>query len=131
MNPEKQNILRSELLKILPEKDTPLTIENTTNMPYLRACIKEALRVMPITIGNLRSSGRNIVLKGYQIPKASIHFDIESTNLFLQLLDLLLMTLLGNHIFFLSILRNILLITVHKFLLELLYLPNVHPLLLI
>ncbi|XP_055709202.1 probable cytochrome P450 12b2, mitochondrial [Phlebotomus papatasi] len=71
MNPEKQNILRSELLKILPEKDTPLTIENTTNMPYLRACIKEALRVMPITIGNLRSSGRNIVLKGYQIPKAT------------------------------------------------------------
>ncbi|XP_055709201.1 probable cytochrome P450 12b2, mitochondrial [Phlebotomus papatasi] len=69
MNPEKQNILRSELLKILPEKDTPLTIENTTNMPYLRACIKEALRIMPITLGNVRSTGRNIVLKGYQIPK--------------------------------------------------------------
>ncbi|XP_055693247.1 probable cytochrome P450 12b2, mitochondrial [Lutzomyia longipalpis] len=68
-NPEKQNILREELLKILPDKDSPLTADNMRNMPYLRASIKEALRVTPITIGNVRSTGKDIVLKGYQIPK--------------------------------------------------------------
>ncbi|XP_059614943.1 probable cytochrome P450 12b2, mitochondrial [Phlebotomus argentipes] len=68
-NQAKQDILREELLKILPEKDTPLTKENMSNMPYLRACVKEALRVTPVTIGNIRSTGRNIVLQGYQIPK--------------------------------------------------------------
>ncbi|GAB0094013.1 hypothetical protein DMENIID0001_092140 [Sergentomyia squamirostris] len=69
LNPDKQKILRSELLKILPEKDSPLTKENSANMPYLRACIKEAMRVTPVIIGNARSAGRDIVLKGYQIPK--------------------------------------------------------------
>ncbi|XP_059608808.1 probable cytochrome P450 12b2, mitochondrial [Phlebotomus argentipes] len=68
-NQEKQDILREELLKILPEKDTPLTKEKMSNMPYLRACVKEALRVTPVTLGNVRTTGRNIVLKGYQIPK--------------------------------------------------------------
>ncbi|XP_059608811.1 cytochrome P450 CYP12A2-like [Phlebotomus argentipes] len=68
-NQEKQDILREELLKILPEKDTPLTKEKMSSLPYLRACVKEALRVTPVAIGNIRTTGRNIVLKGYQIPK--------------------------------------------------------------
>ncbi|XP_055706104.1 probable cytochrome P450 12b2, mitochondrial isoform X2 [Phlebotomus papatasi] len=68
-NKEKQDILRSELLKILPEKDSPLTIENMSNLPYLRACIKEGMRIMPVIGGNLRTTGQNIVIKGYQVPK--------------------------------------------------------------
>ncbi|XP_055691191.1 uncharacterized protein LOC129794464 [Lutzomyia longipalpis] len=72
-NPEKQNILREELLKILPDKDSPLTVDNMRNMPYLRASIKEALRVTPVTVGNIRSTGKDIILKGYQIPK---HTDV-------------------------------------------------------
>uniref|UniRef100_A0A1B0CKT8 Cytochrome n=1 Tax=Lutzomyia longipalpis TaxID=7200 RepID=A0A1B0CKT8_LUTLO len=81
-NPEKQNILREELLKILPEKDSPLTTENMKNMPYLRACIKEAIRLMPVIPGNLRTTGQDIVLKGYQIPKNT---DIIMFNQFLHL----------------------------------------------
>uniref|UniRef100_A0A1L8E4J3 Putative cytochrome n=1 Tax=Nyssomyia neivai TaxID=330878 RepID=A0A1L8E4J3_9DIPT len=68
-NPEKQNILREELLQILPDKYSTLTADNMRNMPYLRACIKEALRVTPVTIGNVRTTGKDIVLKGYKIPK--------------------------------------------------------------
>lgn len=69
VNPEKQAILRKELLEILPEKDSKLTTENMKNMPYLRACIKEAFRVMPVVPGNLRTSGQDIVIKDYKIPK--------------------------------------------------------------
>ncbi|XP_059608190.1 probable cytochrome P450 12b2, mitochondrial [Phlebotomus argentipes] len=69
INQEKQDNLREELMKILPEKDTPLTKEKMSNMPYLRACIKETFRLMPIVSGNFRGVGRNIVLQGYKIPK--------------------------------------------------------------
>lgn len=40
-------------------------------MPYLRACLKESLRITPITPGNFRASGQDIVLSGYQIPKGT------------------------------------------------------------
>lgn len=69
INPDKQNILREELLKILPEKDSPLTAENMKNMPYLRACIKEAQRMMPVLSGIIRAPTQDIVLSGYHVPK--------------------------------------------------------------
>ncbi|GAB0099458.1 hypothetical protein DMENIID0001_153180 [Sergentomyia squamirostris] len=69
LNPEQQNILRNEILGILPEKDSPLTMEKMANLPYLRACIKEAMRMTPIIFGNSRIVSKDIVLKGYQIPK--------------------------------------------------------------
>ncbi|XP_053692438.1 probable cytochrome P450 12a5, mitochondrial [Sabethes cyaneus] len=70
-NPEKQEKLRQELRTILPKKDSPLTPENMRNMPYLRACIKEGLRLCPPITGTARGVGRNIVLQGYQIPKGT------------------------------------------------------------
>uniref|UniRef100_A0A0A1WKR6 Probable cytochrome P450 12b2, mitochondrial n=1 Tax=Zeugodacus cucurbitae TaxID=28588 RepID=A0A0A1WKR6_ZEUCU len=68
-NPEKQEELRKELFKLLPDPNMPLTEENTKNMPYLRACIKESLRLKPIANGNFRLSGRDIVLSGYKVPQ--------------------------------------------------------------
>ncbi|XP_050322357.1 probable cytochrome P450 12b2, mitochondrial [Bactrocera neohumeralis] len=68
-NPEKQEELRKELFKLLPDPKMPLTEENTKNMPYLRACIKESLRLKPIANGNFRLAGRDIVLSGYKVPK--------------------------------------------------------------
>lgn len=68
-NPEKQAKLREELRAILPNKDSPLTPENMKNLPYLRACIKEGLRMYPPVAGNVRQAGKDIVLQGYQIPK--------------------------------------------------------------
>ena len=68
-NPDKQAKLREELISLLPEKNTPLTVEKMKNMPYLRACIKEGLRLYPAVTGSVRKTGQDIVLQGYQVPK--------------------------------------------------------------
>ncbi|GAB0094308.1 Cytochrome P450 [Sergentomyia squamirostris] len=83
-NPDKQKILRAELKKTFPDKNTPLTKENMANMPYLRACVKESMRLIPVIPGNLRTTGQNIVIKGYQIPKLT---DIVMYNYGLHLDD--------------------------------------------
>uniref|UniRef100_A0A182K8E3 Cytochrome P450 n=1 Tax=Anopheles christyi TaxID=43041 RepID=A0A182K8E3_9DIPT len=70
-HPEKQAKLREELRTILPKKDSPLTAENMHNLPYLRACIKEGLRLYQPVAGNMRAAGRDLVLQGYQIPKGT------------------------------------------------------------
>lgn len=56
-NPEKQEKLRDE---VLSKKD---------KRPYLRACIKESFRVMPIVSGNIRLTTKEYNILGYQIPK--------------------------------------------------------------
>ncbi|XP_037955925.1 cytochrome P450 12b1, mitochondrial [Teleopsis dalmanni] len=70
-NQSKQDCLREELYKILPQPHMPLTEANTKQMPYLRACIKESLRITPITPGNLRMAAKNLVLSGYRVPKGT------------------------------------------------------------
>ncbi|KFB35468.1 cytochrome P450 CYP12F2 [Anopheles sinensis] len=80
-NPDKQAKLRDELRTILPRKDSPLTAENMRNLPYLRACIKEGLRLFPPTSGNLRATGKNLVLQGYRIPEGT---DLAMGTLVLQ-----------------------------------------------
>lgn len=68
-NQDKQQKLREEVRKIMPNKNTPLTEESLNNIPYMRACLKEVNRVRPIIQYNVRSTPSDIVLKGYQIPK--------------------------------------------------------------
>ncbi|KAH8336848.1 hypothetical protein KR059_005469 [Drosophila kikkawai] len=67
-NPSKQDQLRREILRILPDPKGSLTDDNTKNMPYLRACIKEGLRITSITPGNFRITTKDLVLSGYQVP---------------------------------------------------------------
>ncbi|XP_058818870.1 cytochrome P450 CYP12A2-like [Topomyia yanbarensis] len=81
MNPDKQEKLRQELRTILPYKDSPLTPENMRNLPYLRACIKEGLRICPPTAGNARAAGRDMVLQGYRVPKGT---DVAMASMLLQ-----------------------------------------------
>ncbi|XP_047989212.1 LOW QUALITY PROTEIN: cytochrome P450 CYP12A2-like [Leguminivora glycinivorella] len=57
LNPEKQNKLREEVLT------------GHTRKPYLRACIKESLRVLPVVNGNVRLATKEYNLLGYKIPK--------------------------------------------------------------
>ncbi|KAI8118151.1 Cytochrome P450 CYP12A2 [Lucilia cuprina] len=70
-NPAKQAKLREEILKILPHKDSEFTEESLKNIPYLRACLKESLRMYPIVIGNTRIPVHDVVLSGYRIPKGT------------------------------------------------------------
>ncbi|XP_016974824.1 probable cytochrome P450 12a4, mitochondrial [Drosophila rhopaloa] len=67
-NPEKQEKLREEVMKVLPNKDSEFTEASMKNVPYLRACIKESMRVRPLIIGNARVLSRDAVLSGYQVP---------------------------------------------------------------
>uniref|UniRef100_A0A1S4JS52 Uncharacterized protein n=1 Tax=Culex quinquefasciatus TaxID=7176 RepID=A0A1S4JS52_CULQU len=70
-NPDKQAKLRDELRTILPKQDSPLTPQNMRNLPYLRACIKEGLRLYSPIAGNIRAAGKDLVLQGYQVPKGT------------------------------------------------------------
>ncbi|XP_057319460.1 cytochrome P450 CYP12A2-like isoform X2 [Microplitis mediator] len=73
INPRVQEKLREETLNLLPNKTSPVTFDVLNNIPYLKACIKESLRLTPIAIGNLRTMHTDVVLGGYKIPK---HTDV-------------------------------------------------------
>ena len=70
-NPEKQDILIRELKRVLPHKDSPVDSHVLENMPYLRACIKETLRMYPVTIANGRNLQSDAVIYGYHVPKGT------------------------------------------------------------
>ena len=68
-NPDKQDILRNEVNKVLPSKDAQLNEKSLDSIPYMRAVIKEALRMFSIFNGNARALNQDIVLQGYRIKK--------------------------------------------------------------
>lgn len=76
-NPDKQQKLREEIMKVLPSKDTPLTAESMKNMPYLRACMKESMRQYPIVNGNIRKINKEIIISGYQVPP-NVHVAVST-----------------------------------------------------
>jgi cytochrome P450 family 12 len=68
-NPQKQEKLRKEVFQVMPDKNTPLTTKALNNMPYLRAVIKEGIRLYGAAPATARRTMENIVLHGYQIPE--------------------------------------------------------------
>ncbi|XP_017470680.1 PREDICTED: probable cytochrome P450 12a5, mitochondrial [Rhagoletis zephyria] len=80
-NPEKQKKLRQEVLRVLPRKDGDFTIDALDNIPYLRACLKEALRIYPLAIGNIRVLHNDVLLSGFRVPKGTVVTMISSTAL--------------------------------------------------
>ncbi|PNF13667.1 hypothetical protein B7P43_G16772 [Cryptotermes secundus] len=79
-NPDKQQKLFEEILRYLPDKDQPVTSEILTELKYLKACIKESMRMSAIAVGNHRETVKDMVLADYQVPKG--------TNIFMPLLML-------------------------------------------
>ena len=63
-------------MKIIPDKTSKLTPQNTTNMPYLRAVVNESMRLYPVVAANVRKITKDIVLSGYRVP-ANTHVGIE------------------------------------------------------
>ncbi|KAJ7340058.1 hypothetical protein OS493_002781 [Desmophyllum pertusum] len=74
-NPDKQNILRHEVLSVLG--DTTLATPTTlAQMPYLKAWVRETLRLYPVLSVIPRRPTEDLILSGYLIPggTATIHF---------------------------------------------------------
>lgn len=70
-NPKKQEKLREELKRVLPDKDSEIDENTFRQLPYLRSCIKESLRIYPIMVGNNRVINNDVVLSGYRVPKGT------------------------------------------------------------
>lgn len=68
-NAEPQAKLREELLRVLPEKDARITPDKLEQMPYLKAVIKETFRISPLALALPRTTVKDLVLSGYQVPK--------------------------------------------------------------
>ncbi|XP_058463856.1 probable cytochrome P450 301a1, mitochondrial [Malaya genurostris] len=67
--PVEQQKLYEELKRIMPDPKTPLTFQLLDQAHYLKAFIKEVLRVYSTVIGNGRTLQEDTVICGYRIPK--------------------------------------------------------------
>lgn len=66
-NPYEQGKLRAEIQSVVGMADT-VTPEDLNNMPHLRSCVKEALRLYPIAPNNSRLLKEDVVLSDYHVP---------------------------------------------------------------
>uniref|UniRef100_H2XQG6 Cytochrome P450 n=2 Tax=Ciona intestinalis TaxID=7719 RepID=H2XQG6_CIOIN len=66
INPDKQEILRKEILEALKIGKTDG--KDLMRMSYLHACMLESQRLLPFSIGTNRRYSKDIVLSGYKIP---------------------------------------------------------------
>lgn len=80
-NPEKQETLRKELQSLPLDANGKLTSSSLLTTPYLRACMKEVMRMAPIVTGTARAAGKDLVIKGYQIPEGVCKLPINSRSL--------------------------------------------------
>ncbi|KAG8178823.1 hypothetical protein JTE90_015376 [Oedothorax gibbosus] len=73
-NPDKQERLFKEIIELLPDKDLKITKTNFEKLYYLKACVKEALRLNPIIGGTARMLANDTVLCGHQVPAGTFAF---------------------------------------------------------
>lgn len=67
--PEEQQKIYEELKRVIPDENTPITIQLLDQCVYLKAFVKEVFRVYSTVIGNGRTLQEDTVISGYRIPK--------------------------------------------------------------
>jgi len=71
-NPRVQHVAYEELMRVVGNKRTP-RFDDIPNLPYIRACIKEVLRLCPVpTWGIKHYADADITYKHYVIPKGTV-----------------------------------------------------------
>jgi cytochrome P450 len=67
-----QNIAHEELMRVVGPNRLP-TIADMPNLPYIRACVKEMLRMNPILAPGIRHyADEDVVYKNHVIPKGTV-----------------------------------------------------------
>ncbi|GBP62019.1 Probable cytochrome P450 301a1, mitochondrial [Eumeta japonica] len=69
LRPEVQERLFEEISSVLQGRT--LQPGDLAQMPYLKACVKEVLRMYPVVIGNGRQLTKDTIICGYNIPKGT------------------------------------------------------------
>uniref|UniRef100_A0A673UUW9 Cytochrome P450 family 24 subfamily A member 1 n=1 Tax=Suricata suricatta TaxID=37032 RepID=A0A673UUW9_SURSU len=70
-NPHVQQKLLQEIQSVLPENQMPRA-EDLRNMPYLKACLKESMRLTPSVPFTTRTLDKATVLGEYALPKGTV-----------------------------------------------------------
>ncbi|XP_068217922.1 probable cytochrome P450 49a1 [Palaemon carinicauda] len=79
-NPECQAKLQEEIDKVVGDHEGPLTSRHLDQMTYMKAVLKESLRIFPLVMGVLRNIEKDTVFSGYLIPKGSA---VVASNMFM------------------------------------------------
>ncbi|XP_053641436.2 probable cytochrome P450 49a1 [Cherax quadricarinatus] len=66
-HPDKQARLQEELDQVLGDGSQPLTSHQMARLTYLKACVKETLRMQPIASVVARQPEKDITLQGYNV----------------------------------------------------------------
>lgn len=69
-NPEYYRRLEAEIESVVGREEPP-TVKTVHKMPFLKNCVKETLRIYPVTLSTSRTMDKDIELDGYFIPKGT------------------------------------------------------------
>ncbi|XP_059477794.1 probable cytochrome P450 49a1 [Neocloeon triangulifer] len=84
-NPKAQEKLYQEVKSVVPTNpNESITSSHLNKMKYMRACLKEAMRLAPVTTGNVRRLDKDIVLDNYLIPKNKADLFMFNSTLYSQ-----------------------------------------------
>ncbi|XP_013779514.1 cytochrome P450 302a1, mitochondrial-like, partial [Limulus polyphemus] len=67
-NPDIQERAYQEVKSVLPYASKRLSVSELDQLHYLKACVKESIRMNPIALGTVRILDHEVVLSGYSVP---------------------------------------------------------------
>ncbi|KAG1665314.1 putative cytochrome P450 49a1 [Nymphon striatum] len=71
-NPSIQEKLYMEIKSIVKNSDDEITVKDLENLKYLRACLKESMRITPTIMGTARILDEDLDVNDYLVPKGTL-----------------------------------------------------------